>query len=168
MNIYVYGTTLCDIWSICIVYRKHVLELVPHFWTYIVFVLVNNMIYSNVNLSQITIHSKFLSTGIWVFFHDWVAHKYAQKKIAKDDENTVHTSYIIIYIIVVIPIWLPWLMLTYQIVLIILIFFFSGRSSGNMYTQLQFWISWINRCVAFLLIMVRYQYNRYLAGELHI
>lgn len=115
------------------------------------------MIYSNVNLSQITIHSKFLSTGIWVFFHDWVAHKYAQKKNAKDDENTVHTSYIIIYIIVVIPIWLPWLMLTYQFVLIILILiFFSGRSSGNMYTQLQFWISWINRCVVFLLIMVRY------------
>lgn len=154
------------VWYYSMWYMKHmyyiqktlyVLELVPHFWTYIVFVLVNNMIYSNVNLSQITIHSKFLSTGIWVFSTTESHTSMHRKKNAKDDENTVHTSYIIIYIIVVIPIWLPWLMLTYQIVLIILIlFFFSGRSSGNMYTQLQFWISWINRCVVFLLIMVRY------------
>lgn len=125
------------------------------------------MINSNVNYSPITIYSKFLSMGICIFstveLHTCIHRKKHRQRWSK------HVTYILRNVIYYSRYfylqknWRHCLMLTHQNVFIILISsLFFGRSSGNMYAQLQFWIFFISIvCIVFLLIMVRFKNNRY-------
>lgn len=60
------------------------------------FVLVNRIWSVQMLLDPITIHSKFLSMGIWLF--QWLIRTqvFTGENTTKDDENMVHASYVML------------------------------------------------------------------------
>lgn len=60
------------------------------------FALVNRIWSVQMLLDPITIHSKFLSMGIWLF--PWLIRTqvFTGENTTKDDENMVHASYVML------------------------------------------------------------------------